>query len=174
MKVKFVLLLLLGWSSLQAQECYWAAQVGMSNYYGDLARSESVFAGGNPRYALGLKLGTDFRNSMNLDFQYSFAQIQANDFIAENDGQSERGLEFTSDIHDFTITAGYYLLRHRFHNGSSFKFLISSGVSLFYMDPQTRDGVSIQGYQFESDTNMRRCNMGRPPEGVRNERMIDY
>ena len=35
------------------------------------------------------------------------------------------------------------------------------------------DGISIQGYQFQGDKAMRGCNMGRPPEGVRNKRNIN-
>lgn len=35
-----------------------------------------------------------------------------------------------------------------------------------------QDGISIQGYQFEGDKSMKQCNMGHPPEGVRNKRNI--
>ena len=36
-----------------------------------------------------------------------------------------------------------------------------------------QDGISIQGYKFEGDRFMQHCNMGHPPDGLRNTRNIE-
>ena len=34
-------------------------------------------------------------------------------------------------------------------------------------------GISIQGYQFDGDKEVSRCDMGHPPDGVKRKRMIE-
>jgi len=141
-KILFLLVFIIGYSSVQAQKGYEiGGWLGTSFYYGDLNNRLSIH---KPGLAGGLNIRRNFNSRTATMFSLSYGRIGADDASSPNTFERNRNLRFHSNIFDLSAVMEFNFFNYV--HGSSDEYFtpyIFAGGSIFNYSPKAElDGIT--------------------------------
>lgn len=111
---------------------------GVTNYFGDLSTND--FNRDEINYAIGLRFRYNFKKRLSFRGMFDYGHLSGNDRYSNNQYKKIRNLHFRTVLYNLSAQLEYHLNYYMYQDRYRFIPSISTGINLFYFNPQAQSG----------------------------------